>query len=196
MQPQRDGFFQLMCKNLGADEVSHLTYNESRLAKYLEHASVDAICFNSIEKRSYAFECKYVSEKSTPNVTFELSHQNGKVGWALDECTMNNYIVYFLQGVGAVLCDMKAFQDAVKRNIDAFDTREYNGSNITQVHYDWLISEACGTFYTEEQLLQAEAFFRSMQGRRLVAPISEIGALTYKYNMQGIVHMSCAKQVQ
>ncbi|WP_157950863.1 hypothetical protein [Peribacillus acanthi] len=186
----------MMCQERQADEVLHLAYNESRISAILEHASVDVLCYDSFKKRTYAFECKYVSATRSPNVTFELSHQNGKVGWALDECTMNNYIVFFLQGVGAVLCGMKVFQGAVKRNLDTFNVWEYNDSNIVQVPYDWLISEAGGVFYTEEKLLHANAVFNDMIKRKLLSTASEVGAQAYKYTVQGMVEMVCANQVQ
>lgn len=191
---QRDGFFHLICEEKDTDEVSHLSYSGSSLAKYLEHASVDAILFNSIEKRTYAFECKYISAARAPYVTFELSHQNGKVGWALDECTMNNDIVFFLQGVGAVVCDMKVFQSAVKNCLDTLNIKKYNNSDIVQVHYDWLIIEAGGVFYPEEKLLHADAVFNDMKKRKLLSIASELGAKIYKYTVHGMIEMVCAKE--
>ncbi|MFY0546341.1 hypothetical protein [Brevibacillus sp. H7] len=199
MQAQRDGFFHLMCIELQADEVSYLNYNGSRLAMYLEHASVDAFCFDSTKKRTYSFECKNVSAERAPNVTLELSHQNGKVGWALDECTMNKYIVFFLEGVGAVMCHMKTFQDAVKKGHDEWDDAffygKHNGSRIIKVHYDWLIEKAGGKFYPEEKLLHAEKVQRDMQARRLLSTINEPGSDSFKYTVAGMVEMVCTDRM-
>lgn len=192
MISERDGFFHLMCQERQTDEVLHLIYSENKLASLLEHASVDVLCYDSFKKRTYSFECKYVSKISVPNVTFELSHQNGKTGWALDECTMNKDIVFFLKGIGAILCDMRIFQSAVKRSLDTFDIMEYNDCNIAQVHYNWLVNEAGGLFYPEEKLLHADAVLKDMQTHRLLTVIKEIGANVFKYSIEGLVRMVCA----
>jgi len=187
MRNECNGFFHLMCKEKQTDEIVYLEYSESKLAAILEHASVDVVCYNSYLKRTYAFECKYVSKKTAPNVTFELSHQNGKDGWALDDCTMNKDIVFFLKGIGAVLCDMKVFQNAVKRNLESFDTKEFNDSKIVQVHYSWLIGEAGGLFYPEEKLLHADAVQKDLLMNRFIKTIKEVGANVYKYSMEGLL---------
>lgn len=189
MQKQRNGFFHLMCLEKLTDEVLYPVYSESRLAMCLEHASVDAILFNSFEKRSITFECKYVSKRCTPYVTFELSHQNGKVGWALDECTMNNDIVFFLQGVGAVVCDMKVFQSAVRREYDGFDIGMYNESEVAKVHYEWLINEAGGVYYAEEDLLRANKEFNYAKEAMWLSTVCEVGVQGYRYSMDGLVQL-------